>query len=216
MSVVIKPPRGLDNLGNTCYMNAALQALISSNVTNTALLRYIRKYPTSLAKFSPILIEYCKIILDMKKDEHNSQRSYRPSQFKSVVGKENEFFGGFAQRDSHEFLSYIINEFADPKRDKGIANIFNKLYFGKYKQYLSCTECKEVAIKYLNFLDVILPIPDSKKIAKPNLEDCFKKFAEYELLDEKNKWFCPKCKKHVQALRKMEIHEVPVLSIFTF
>lgn len=217
MSVVTRV-RGFENLGNTCYMNAGLQVLLSSNIINTALMLYIKKSPKALEKFSPILIEYCKIIVDMipKEEGQHAYRSYRPSSFKSVVGRENDFFGGSAQRDSHEFLSYIINEFADQKRDKGIANIFRKLCFGKYKQYLSCAECEEVTIKYFNFLDVILPIPDTKKVPKPDLESCFKKFAEYELLDDKNKWFCPKCKKHVRALRKMEIHEVPDLAIFTF
>jgi ubiquitin C-terminal hydrolase len=202
--------RGFANLGNTCYMNAALQALLTSNVMNTAILYYIQEMPKALEKFSPVLIAYCKIILDMVKKE---PQRYNPSQFKNVIDRENDMFRGHAQHDSHEFMVYAINEFADEKKDKGISKIIRELCFGEYKQYVCCNECLNVSESCFNFLDVVLPIPD---LRNPDLEDCFKKFAKCESLDEKNKWMCPTCKKNVIAHKKMEIHKVPEVAIFTF
>ena len=199
---------GFRNLGNTCYMNSTLQALLSSNVLNTALMLYIQKYRNHVAKFSPVLIEYCKIIIAMITDKTSS--TYSPSSFKTILDSENAWFRGCEQHDANEFFLYIINEFAEEKKDKGMATLVRKLCFGKYKQYMCCAECMNVVESYFNFLDVALPIPETKN---PDIGDCFQKFAQYEILDEK--WDCPTCKKKVPVHKKMEIHEVPEIAIFT-
>lgn len=209
MSIVTKV-NGFRNLGNTCYMNSALQALLSSNVINTVMMMYIRKNPDSPKNFSPILLEYCRIIIDLLSNKAESY--YAPLSFKRTLDRENEWFKGSAQHDSNEFMLYLVNEFADEKKDKGMANLIRKVCFGKYKQYVCCAECMNVVESYFNFLDVALPIPESKN---PDLEDCFKNFAQYDTLDAKNKWDCPSCKKKVIAHKKMEIHEVPEVAIFT-
>ena len=33
------------------------------------------------------------------------------------------------------------------------------------------------------------------------LHDCLEEFKRSELLDEQNKWYCAKCKEHVQATK---------------
>jgi ubiquitin C-terminal hydrolase len=214
-SLIELKPKGMVNLGNLCYMNATLQALLSSSVLNTSLLLYIQTMPekmvsSTINKFSPVLVEYFKMLIELIKiDAH----VYRPIPFKKIIDRENAWFRGHAQHDSHEFMNYIINEFADEKKEKGISSIIQKLCFGKYKQYLCCDECNVVTEKYFNFLDVILPIP--QKI-NPDLEDCFKNFAKFESLDEKNKLSCETCKKKTIFHKRMEIHEVPEIAIFTF
>lgn len=42
-----------------------------------------------------------------------------------------------------------------------------------------------------------------------NLYDCFELFAKPEVLDKENLWYCPKCKDHKQATKKMDIYRVP-------
>jgi hypothetical protein len=42
-----------------------------------------------------------------------------------------------------------------------------------------------------------------------NIYDCFKNFVKLEKLQENNEWFCPQCKKHQKATKKMEIYQVP-------
>jgi ubiquitin carboxyl-terminal hydrolase 36/42 len=209
MSTVVSL-RGFRNLGNTCYMNSTLQALLSSNILNTALLLYIRKRPEALKDFSPMLIEYYRVILDLL--GKNVSPVYEPRQFKMTLDKENERFRGFAQQDANELTQYIVNEFADEKKDEGVARIVRRLCFGKYKSYICCDECKHIEEGYSNFLDVTLPIPSTRN---PDLEDCFKRFAQYEVLEGSNKWRCPKCNKLVVAYKKMEINDVPEVAVFT-
>jgi ubiquitin C-terminal hydrolase len=231
MSTMIKVG-GFNNLGNTCYMNSALQALLSSNVINTSLMLYIEKYPKSVKNLSPVLLEYARIILNLIDKNASIQASmnphcdnnivvpiYSPHLFKNTLDSENMLFRGSAQHDSNELLQYMLNEFACEKHSKSMSKLIKRLCFGKFKQYMYCTECDEVSINYFNFLDVILPIPGVKnvngKALYPDLEDCFKLFAEYEKMDDDNKWMCSACKKKVVAYKKMEIHDVPEVAIFT-
>jgi ubiquitin C-terminal hydrolase len=202
---------GFKNLGNTCYMNSALQALLSSNIMNTAIVFYLEKYSDKLLSLSPILIEYSRIIFELK-DDNTKLKYYSPESFKTILSKENSWFEGFSQHDSHELLVYMINEFAEEKKDKLMATLIKKLCFGKYKRYTYCTECKNISDSYSNFLDVLLPIPNKQN---PDIEECFKQFALFDTFEKNNKWECPVCKKKVIAHSKMEIFEVPDIAIFT-
>ena len=51
---------------------------------------------------------------------------------------------------------------------------------------------------------------------KMTLEKCLKKFTKEEQLEEKNEWYCPKCKKHVLAKKKIELYYVPKILIICF
>ncbi|EAX97049.1 Clan CA, family C19, ubiquitin hydrolase-like cysteine peptidase [Trichomonas vaginalis G3] len=45
------------------------------------------------------------------------------------------------------------------------------------------------------------------------LEQCFKYFKQEETLDEENTWFCPHCREHVMANKKMDIWSCPKLLV---
>ena len=45
--------------------------------------------------------------------------------------------------------------------------------------------------------------------------DCLREFKQTELLDEDNKWYCNKCKDHVQATKTLEIFRVPRILVIS-
>ena len=48
------------------------------------------------------------------------------------------------------------------------------------------------------------------------LKKCFKLFTSEEKLKENDEWFCPKCKQHVLANKKMELYYTPKILIICF
>jgi len=100
---------GLNNLGNTCFMNATLQAL-----SNTSPLR---DYYMS-GKF---VHEICKCPLSMdgrlahgfsdllKMLWANTHRTVSPTKLKSLVGEKRPEFQGYQQHDAQELLTFLLD-----------------------------------------------------------------------------------------------------------
>jgi len=225
-------PTGLTNVGNTCYMNSVLQALLSSTYLNTYLLRYLKgciAHKININEyFSPMTIEYLRVAANI----YNNNNTYTPITFKKTLDTNLKAYVGYQQHDAQEFLLAIMNEFIDSSKDKNIGNIINRVCGGKYREMISCTKCYHIEYKRSKFLEITLPIPLTSDISKyyhsgpndtmmrnlqsVNLEHCFEKFGEREFLHGSNQWHCPKCKKKVDAVKKMEVDEVPDLTIITF
>ena len=69
-------------------------------------------------------------------------------------------------------------------------------------------------VKSLNeFDDQSFNLRKSGAAKSININDCFKNFVKLEILKEDNEWYCPQCKKHQKAKKKMEIYEAPHILI---
>jgi hypothetical protein len=53
----------------------------------------------------------------------------------------------------------------------------------------------------------------ASRCEETNIHKCFKNFVKPEKLPENSEWYCPKCKKHVRATKKMEIYKAPHILI---
>lgn len=125
--------KGMRNLGNTCYMNAALQALLSSNIMNSRIIRYTQNNPGKISELSPMLFEYIRLIyqlIDSGSDDENKasvearrvmremreQKFIVPREFKTCLSKENPRFAGYNQEDSQELVEYLLSDFTEIPR----------------------------------------------------------------------------------------------------
>ena len=141
---------------------------------------------------------------------------------KIVIIDKNNFF-----KISEELSNLLgINSFEDTFSEKLSLldnyeiyvdfNTNSKYINNKEKKLNSClvykTDFKNVKIKKKK---------NNKNISASNnstitLGDCLKNFSKEEKLEAGNEWYCPKCKKHTLATKKMELYYLPKILIICF
>lgn len=102
---------GLTNLGNTCYMNSALQCI--SRVEELAVYFLQGKFKEEINAGNPLgyggkmAKAYADLLAGLYSE--NAGSAFRPGQFKSALAMSQPMFSGYGQQDSQEFLSFLVD-----------------------------------------------------------------------------------------------------------
>ena len=189
--------KGIKNIGNTCYMNTALQCLSNCiELRNYFLFGNPQKdinYENILG-FKGLVVYGFEYLI--KKLWINKENNLDLSQFKSAMGLCNDRFRGLNQQDTHEFVTFLIDALHEDlnhvknkeyikKEEKDLddeikskiewnnylrrnQSILVDLFYGLFKSTVTCTECKKSCIDFNIFSSLSLNLKNYNKKPKIN------------------------------------------------
>ncbi|KAF9434465.1 ATP-binding cassette sub- D member 4, partial [Entomortierella beljakovae] len=201
---------GLNNLGNTCFLNSVLQCL-----TYTApLANYLLSNQHS---GSCKTTNFCMMCLLEKHVgrcfNHSMNEAIAP---KVIVGRLRNIGKQFRigrQEDSHEFARYLIDALQkscligfDSKLDDRIkeTTVIHQIFGGYFQSQVKCMKCGHESNTFETYLDVSVDIRGAESVQK-----AFRDFTKPDILTKSNQYKCDKCKVLVDARKQMTIYEAP-------
>ena len=121
---------GINNLGNTCYLNATIQCLFHIEEIQNFLLnkKLIDSINTKSLKIS-LFVELKKFF----EDYVNSNTAVTPIRFKRALGYVNNLFNNCNQHDSQEFLIFLFDQLSTELSRNVVMNIKCNNNINEYK-----------------------------------------------------------------------------------
>ena len=151
----------------------------------------------------------------------------------------NPMFRGYHQHDSQEFLRCVLDSAHEALKTnipngtransihpgKLEVSVISHLFRGFMKSSVECSRCNNVSTVHDPFFDLSLEIPSRNSVeslwgaasslwksisgTSVSLDKCFEAFCSHESLVKLDQYYCEKCNEKVNAIKKLEISELP-------
>jgi ubiquitin C-terminal hydrolase len=195
---------GFNNMGNTCYMNAALQIIINSTVLTKIILTNTFS--------SPKLNIYKKFL-----QSYRNGQSFGPAEIKHMVGLKDNKFMDMSQHDSHEFLINLMeildDELKNEYKDNPISilniplnNLMSTIFDTTVSSIIYSEETDEKSKTNIGEKILSLPIPKKEDVS---LDDCLEYYTQIEKLTGDSQWRSNKEDKLVDAYKRLYLKSLP-------
>ncbi len=164
-------PKGIKNLGNTCFMNPVFQMLCTST-----LWRYILKTNSTQDKpLTRLLLEFQE---NMGKGGLTHQSPLNPVDIYQQIQNALPAFGNGKTHDCHEFMEALFNHLAFETEDLDI------MYTGTFFETTKCGGCTDLGYEpresYPDFISLQVEIPDKPK----SFIHCLDRYFEEETVKD--------------------------------
>ncbi|KAI5477260.1 hypothetical protein MNV49_006556 [Pseudohyphozyma bogoriensis] len=232
-SSLIAPPRGMRNLGQTCYMSVVLQSFLHNPILRGYWLadRHNRfDCPISGANGSSRSAEAdgekpgpcmsCEMDRLFSEayapKEGASLTPFGPTHFLYAMWLKATELSGYAQQDSHEFLISLLNllHTSSPGSTSlpSCPCIVHKAFSGTMRSKITCEKCGNESTSEDPFLDLSLEIKPRGGVvaAGPGrLEECLTRFTNPEHLSA-SEYSCSRCgDAQAAASKRLSLHRLP-------
>ncbi|KNE71660.1 hypothetical protein AMAG_16215 [Allomyces macrogynus ATCC 38327] len=188
---------GLANIGNTCYMAAALQGLASVDVLATYLLGI---EDADLNPYSDTKGQLALALARLLREMHAARGAVSPRAFKREVERWAPHFQGYDQQDAQEFLRFLLDglatdlarvrylaHFAVAERDEDAlpphlkacvawakyqhrsASAVGDLFAGQLQSTITCLTCGQKSVTFDVFWDLSVPLVVRREPPEPGV-----------------------------------------------
>ncbi|XP_052801941.1 ubiquitin carboxyl-terminal hydrolase 32-like [Mya arenaria] len=180
---------GLNNLGNTCFMNAAVQCVSNTEPLTQYFTKGLHLYEINrtnpLGMKGHIAQRYGDLVKDIWS---GTTKTTAPLKLRWTIGKYAPRFNGFQQHDSQELLSFLLDGLhedlnrvhdkpyvelkdSDGRPDETVAqeawenhllrnqSVIVDLFHGQLKSQVRCQACGHVSVRFDPFNYLSLPLP---------------------------------------------------------
>ncbi|KAJ6923680.1 ubiquitin carboxyl-terminal hydrolase 23 [Populus alba x Populus x berolinensis] len=206
---------GLENLGNTCFLNSVVQCLTYTEPLAAYLQSGKHQNSCHVAGFCAL----CAIQKHVSRALQSSGRSLVPKDLVSNLRCISRNFRNARQEDAHEYMVNLLESMHKCCLPSGVpsespaayeTSLVHKIFGGSLCSQVECQQCSYCSNKFDPFLDLSLEI--AKADTLPAL---LRNFTAAEMLDGGEKHYqCQRCKQKVRAKKRLTVQKAPhVLTI---
>ncbi|MCL7039644.1 hypothetical protein MKW94_028192 [Papaver nudicaule] len=206
---------GLENLGNTCFLNSVLQCLTYTQPFAAYLQSGKHKSSCHIAGFCAM----CAIQNHVSRALQSTGRILAPKDLVMNLRCISRNFRNARQEDAHEYMVNLLESMHKCSLPSGVPSqssgayeksLVHKIFGGRLRSQVKCTQCNYCSNTFDPFLDLSLEINRADSLRKALLH-----FTATEQLDGGEKHYqCQRCKQKVRALKQLTVDKAPyVLSV---
>ncbi|XP_037718733.1 ubiquitin carboxyl-terminal hydrolase 36 isoform X2 [Drosophila subpulchrella] len=204
---------GMINVGNTCYLNSTLQALLHiPALANWLVSEQAHLENCNVAESGGCIV--CAMAKTLQATQSN-QSAVRPFLIYSKLKQICKHMVVGRQEDAHEFLRFLVEamERAYLMRFRNYKELdqlvkettpLGQIFGGYLRSEVRCLSCNHVSITFQHFQDLLLDIRKAD-----SLEDAFEGHFSRERLEDMG-YKCEGCKKKVSATKQFSLERAPI------